>query len=115
MAKSNSQKALIYCRVACSKQNSGEEQGLNLQEKRCREFAELKGYDVISTFLEEGLSGRCFDRPEIQSMLKFMKNQETQKYTALVDDICRLARDIKTYAQLQAAIREVGGTVEVTP
>lgn len=65
------QKAVIYCRVSSDRQvNEGH--GLNSQEKRCRDFANVKGYKVVKVFYDEGVSGGLFDRPAMKSLINYL-------------------------------------------
>lgn len=111
MAKSKKQMALIYCRGSSPKQVK-EGHGLESQETRCREFAKLKGYEVVLAFHEKGITGKLLNRPEMQSMLDFLSKQEPQEYVVLIDDISRLARDIEAHIQLRVAIKDAGGVLE---
>ena len=54
------QKAIIYCRVSSDRQVK-EGNGLDSQEKRCRDFAISKGYLVEKVFHEEGIKGELFE------------------------------------------------------
>ncbi|ODS23053.1 hypothetical protein AB835_10905 [Candidatus Endobugula sertula] len=105
-------KAIIYCRVSDKKQVE-EGSGLDSQETRCREFAKNRGYDVVDTYHEGGVTGKLLDRPQIQAMLRFLKSQKGKKdYVVIIDDISRLARDIETHIQLRAAIQATGAKLE---
>ena len=53
--------AVIYCRVSTTRQMV-EGDGLNSQETRCREFARMKGHEVIEVFRDD-VSGKFSDRP----------------------------------------------------
>ncbi len=104
-------KAVIYCRVSSAKQVT-EGHGLSSQETRCREYARHKQYDVMESFLEEGISGGLLDRPKMQAMLKFLKAHKSESCVVIIDDISRLARGIETHIRLRAAIAGAGGKLE---
>lgn len=104
--------AVIYCRVSSDKQVK-EGHGLSSQETRCREFARHKGYNVVDVFSEEGVSGGLIDRPQMQSMLAFLRRHKKKtEHIVLIDDISRLARDLEAHIKLRTAIGTAGGKLE---
>ncbi len=112
MTKSRAMKAVIYCRVSSQKQvQKGD--GLGSQETRCRDFAKLKGYEVVDVFKDEGVYGSMIDRPAMQNMLKFLaSHKKKQTHIVLIDDISRLARSLDAHIHLRTAINEAGGKLE---
>ncbi len=106
------QKAVIYCRVSSVAQVT-RGHGLDSQESRCRDFAQFKGYEVDSVFRDEGVSGNLIDRPGIKAMLKHLrKGRRSARYVVLIDDISRLARDIRAHWDLRDAITKTGAALE---
>ena len=104
--------AVIYCRVSSAAQVS-KGHGIASQETRCREFARMKGYAVREVFKDEAVSGGISDRPGMLAMLAFIKKQKRQtEHVVIIDDISRLARDIKAHLDLRSAISEAGGSLE---
>ena len=103
--------AVIYCRVSSKKQVTMGD-GLGSQETRCREYAKYKGYGVAEVFGDD-LSGGSAKRPGMEALLKFLKSQKNkERYVILIDDISRLARDIRIHLDLRDAINEVGAVLE---
>ncbi len=105
------QQCLVYCRVSSPKQVR-EGHGLESQESRCREYAKSKGYEVLATFHDEGLSGKLLDRPNMKAMLTFLRSYKQERLVVVIDDISRLARDIGTHISLRSAISNAGGRLE---
>ena len=104
--------AVIYCRVSSVAQLK-KGHGLNSQETRCREFARLKGYEVERVFSDEAVSGGLIDRPGMKAMLKFVSaNRKRANFVCLIDDISRLARDMKAHLELRSAIAAAGAQLE---
>lgn len=86
---------------------------IKAQEKRCREFAKHKNYEIVQTFHDQGLSGNFVDRPDIAKLLSFLKsNYNHSPHVVIIDDISRLARDLQTHADLKKTISDVGGILE---
>ncbi len=102
--------AVIYCRVSSDRQ-AKEGSGLASQEQRCRSFALSRGYGVVATFCDEGVSGALLDRPGVRSLLTFLRSQPAG-VVVVVDDISRIARDMRTHLELRAAIAAAGGELE---
>lgn len=110
MAEQAHKRAVIYCRVSSLKQKTKGD-GLESQVARCREFARMKGYDVIEVFRDD-VSGKLIERPGMKAMLAFMRKNRGHGIVAIIDDISRLARDIKTHIELRSAISGAGGFLE---
>lgn len=107
--RANKQKAIIYCRVSSKKQTKGS--GLHSQEHRCREYARMKGYAVIARF-DDDLTGKLVNRPGMQAMLDFVRQNRADNCVVLIDDISRLARDVEAHWELRRTIIKAGGRLE---
>ncbi len=96
---------IIYCRVS-SKRQVLEGNGLRSQEKRCRIFAESKGYKVIKVFRDEGVSGGIMDRPGMQELISFLDSRSVSEseIVVIVDDIKRWARSVPAHFELKKEI-----------
>ncbi len=103
--------AVTYCRVSSAKQVK-EGHGLSSQETRCREYARHKGYEVIETFFDEGISGSLIERPGMQSMLGFLRKRKGEIIAVIIDDISRLARGLEAHLDLRTSIGAAGGKLE---
>lgn len=105
-------KAVIYCRVSSAAQLA-KGHGNASQETRCREFARMKGYEVVEVFTDEAVSGGITDRPGIRAMLSFLRsNRKSASFVCLLDDVSRLARSIKAHLELRSAITDAGARLE---
>lgn len=109
--KTNTATAVIYARVSSVAQMQ-KGHGLGSQETRCREFARLKGYEVAEVFCDEAVSGGLIDRPGMLAMLKYLKANRRAEHVVLIDDISRLARDMKAHLDLRDAIAAAGARLE---
>ena len=103
--------AIIYARVSSVAQ-AQKGHGIGSQETRCREFARMKGYAVARVFSDEAISGGLIDRPGMQAMLSYLKKHRQTPHIVLIDDISRLARDIKAHLELRSAITAAGARLE---
>lgn len=97
-------KAVIYCRVSSEKQVK-EGSGLDSQEHRCRDYAESLGLEVENVFRDEGISGGLFDRPAMQTLLKYLDSHWETKYIVIFDDLKRFARDVEVHIRLKSEMR----------
>jgi site-specific DNA recombinase len=93
-------KALIYCRVSSRQQLDGG--GLGSQEQRCQEYANTKGYEVITVFKDSYSGGGNFmNRPAMRELLTYI-DEHPQPYVVIFDDLKRFARDLKFHWELRA-------------
>jgi len=86
--------------------------GLQSQQTRCEQFAKVKGYEVVESFHDEGVSGGLIERPGMQSLLSFLNGNKGKNITVIIDDISRLARSLEAHIQLRMAISNAGGILE---
>lgn len=92
--------AIIYTRVSTKNQA---EEGYSLagQEKDCKVFAEMNGYNVSKVFVEKGESAKTQDRTELQNLMKFCVANKKDIDAIIIWKIDRLTRDIKDFYSLQ--------------
>ena len=90
--------AIIYCRVSSDSQVR-DGHGLEAQEIGCRKYAKEKGYTVKKVYVERGVSGGTYNRPELAEMIQFIENEcnKGRYYVLIVDEISRLGRDIEGF------------------
>ena len=108
---SDQTRAVIYARVSSIKQSTRGD-GLGSQETRCREFARLKGLQVVEIFSDD-MTGSLTSRPGMQAMLAYLrKHAKKEQIVVIIDDISRLARGIEAHLKLRTAIDEAGGILK---
>jgi site-specific DNA recombinase len=66
----------------------------------------------VQVFNEEGVSGGLIDRPAIKRMLAFLRQHRSERIVVIIDDISRLARDLKAHIELRTAISDAGGVLQ---
>jgi site-specific DNA recombinase len=103
--------ALIYCRVSSQAQLRND-QGIESQETYCRQYAGWKGYTIHQVFKDSGISGGTADRDGIKGMLAYLRKNRKQRFVVIVDDISRLARDIRVHLDLRDAINDCNAVLE---
>jgi len=107
-----SYEAVLYLRVSDLKQKT-KGSGLQSQETRGREYAKFLGIPVAETFHDGGVSGKILDRPNVQRMLRFLRNAPSGvRYVVIIDEISRLARDYRVHFDLRDAIDAAGALLE---
>ena len=94
-------KAIIYCRVSSDRQRT-EGHGLESQEHRCRDFAQVKQYEVVEVFKDSFSGGGDYhDRPGLNELFGFLEKNPQEKYVVLIDDLSRFARDVNAHFLLK--------------
>jgi site-specific DNA recombinase len=105
-------KAVIYCRVSSTKQKL-EGSGLDSQEHRCRQYADLKGYDVEAVFPDDASGGGDFmNRPGMVALLSYLDAQPSKDYVIIFDDLKRFARDTEFHIKLRREFLTRGAKIE---
>jgi site-specific DNA recombinase len=89
------QQVAIYCRVSTEEQADGF--SLDAQKTVLTAYAESKGYKIFDYYVDEGYSGKDFDRPEVQRLFRDMRSK---KFDAIlvwkVDRFSRSNKDVLT-------------------
>lgn len=110
MSRKNNQKAVLYCRVS-TKRQAKEGNGLSSQAVRNAEYAASRGHDVIETFYDD-VSGKLASRPGFDAMLRFIKKNKKLGIVVVIDDVSRMARDVRNHFDLKESIYAAGATLE---
>jgi site-specific DNA recombinase len=111
MNTTSDKKAVIYVRVSSAAQVA-KGQGAESQAARCTEFARMKGYTILRIFEDKAVSGSLINRPGMQTMLRFLRQNRKDSPRVLIDDISRLARGLEAHLALRTAIAQAGGVLE---
>ena len=69
-------KCVIYVRVSTEEQTKG--YSLNGQERIDKDFAASLGYEVIRVFREEGISAKDLNRPQLQELMRWVRENATE-------------------------------------
>lgn len=103
-------KAIIYCRVS-SKKQTADGAGLTSQERSGRDQAARCGYKVVAVFTDV-ISGMYVERPGLSDMFSFLGEVDGREYTVIMDDISRLARDVRAHSEIRDKILSYGAMIE---
>lgn len=99
-------KAVIYIRV------SSEEQVKNLsletQRRECQRFCERNGWTVVRVFTEEGESAATTNRPQLQAMLSYCRDNTGQVGAVVVYNLSRFARNTSDHLAVRVKLSEYG-------
>ncbi len=102
--------AVIYLRVSTKEQaeTGGEAEGYSIPAQRdaCVRKAESLGATVIDEFVDRGESAKSADRPELQRMLRYVK-EESVRYV-IVHKVDRLARNRFDDVQINLLLQQEG-------
>ncbi|MBC7147467.1 MAG: recombinase family protein [Thioclava marina] len=105
-------RAVIYCRVSSTRQKL-EGSGLDSQEHRCRQYAELQGYEVEAVFPDDASGGGDFmNRPGMVALLSYLDAQPNKNYVIIFDDLKRFARDTEFHIKLRREFQTRGASIE---
>jgi site-specific DNA recombinase len=83
-------KAALYGRV--STEDQVERYGLASQLTELRELAARRGYEVVGTFVDEGISGATLDRPGLEKVRELVRHRAVD--VVLAHDLDRLTREV---------------------
>ncbi len=81
----------IYARYSTDWQDA---RSIDDQVRRCRAFAEARGFAVAGAFKDAAESGAHLDRADLQRLLTEARSPRCRFQTVLVDDLSRLSRDL---------------------
>ena len=102
--------AIIYLRVSTKEQaeRGGEIEGFSIpaQREACKRKAASLNATVVEEFVDRGESAKTADRPELQRMLEFIKENHV-KYV-IVHKVDRLARNRADDVAINLALKQAG-------
>jgi DNA invertase Pin-like site-specific DNA recombinase len=106
----NAARAVVYLRVSTKEQaqKGGEEEGFSIPAQRDagqRRAASL-GAAVVAEFVDAGESAKSAHRPELQRMLRYLREQPVEY--VIMHKVDRLARNRADDIEITLAIRAAG-------
>ena len=104
---------MLYLRVSTAEQAATDydDDGYSLHAQRdaCRRAAERLNADVVDEYVDRGKSARSADRPQLQLMLRRIRDQRDVDYV-IVHKVDRLARSRADDVQIVLSLRQAGAT-----
>jgi len=93
----------LYIRVSTEEQAENPEGSIRNQEERLRAMIQLKNSEgpfgeIQSVFVDRARSGKDTNRPELQRMLRGIREEEIT--LVMVSELSRLSRSIKDFSQI---------------
>lgn len=100
-------RAVLYLRQSTYREESI---SLELQETAAREYADRMGYEVVGVEADPGVSGRTFNRPAVQRVMKAIENRDVD--VVVLWKWSRLSRSRLDWAVAIDKIESMGGRLE---
>ncbi len=104
MLNTQDKRVAIYVRVSSEMQVDN--YSLDAQENACQSFAQLRGWQVVCTFREEGASAKSTERPLFQQMIQ--QAESGQFDIILVHKLDRFSRKLKDMIEIIDHFDDVG-------
>ena len=92
----------LYCRLSQDDGREGESNSISKQKEILSQFARANGFHNTIFFVDDGISGTTFDRPDFQRMQKMIENGEIG--VVIVKDLSRFGRnylDVGEYLEIK--------------
>lgn len=99
----------IYTRCA-SLEVTDKRESIAYQEQLCKEYAFQKGYKVVNSFEDTGVSGNTTDRKGLTKL--FNEISLNPNSIVLVSDVNRIARSYKTFMAIYNLINRYNCQIE---
>ncbi len=81
----------LYLRLSQEDERQGESLSIDNQRTILRKYAEERGWSIYDEYIDDGVSGTTFDRPEVQRLLDDAKTGVIN--TIIVKDLSRFGRN----------------------
>ena len=81
----------LYLRLSQEDERQGESVSIENQRTMLRKYAEEHGFEIYGEYIDDGISGTTFDRPEVQRLLDDAKTGVIN--TIIVKDLSRFGRN----------------------
>jgi site-specific DNA recombinase len=103
MAKINGFKIGTYIRVSTEEQALNLEGSIKNQDERLKSHVRIKNMEsnfgeIVGTYIDRAKSGKDTNRPELQRLLKAIRNKEID--LVLVSELSRISRSMKDFADI---------------
>ena len=92
----------LYCRLSQDDGREGESNSISNQKEILAQYARANGFHNTMFFVDDGISGTTFDRPDFQRMQRMIENGEIG--VVIVKDLSRLGRnylDVGEYLEIK--------------
>ena len=92
----------LYCRLSQDDGREGESNSISNQKEILAQFARANGFHNTMFFVDDGISGTTFDRPDFQRMQRMIENGEID--VVIVKDLSRFGRnylDVGEYLEIK--------------
>ena len=83
--------AALYMRLSKDDEGAGESASITAQRKMLRAFAKKNHFPVYDEYVEDGISGTTFERPDFKRMLQDIEEKKINM--VITKDLSRLGRD----------------------
>jgi site-specific DNA recombinase len=101
-------KAVIYLRTgAALSSQTAAKRSLADQRRSCIAEARRLGADVVAEYVDQGMSARTTERPQLMEMLALIEKSDLVNFV-IVDKIDRLSRNLLDYVTLVSEIKGCG-------
>lgn len=81
----------LYFRLSQEDERQGESASIEHQRTILRKYAEERGFEIHDKYIDDGISGTTFQRPEVQRLLDDAKTGVVN--TIIVKDLSRFGRN----------------------
>ena len=81
----------LYYRLSQEDERQGESVSIDNQRTILRKYAEERGFEIHDEYIDDGISGTTFQRPEVQRLLDDAKTGVIN--TIIVKDLSRFGRN----------------------
>ena len=95
----------LYYRLSQEDERQGESVSIDNQRAILRKYAEEHGFEIHGEYIDDGVSGTTFDRPEVQRLLDDAKTGVIN--TIIVKDLSRFGRnyiEVGQYVDIEAIV-----------
>ena len=97
MNKEGAKRAISYTRVS-TREQSEEGQSLDNQKERIKSYCKAKGYELVGSFTDSGVSAKDLNRDGLQSLIKEIKDDSIE--VVVIYKLDRLTRSVKDLGRL---------------
>ena len=101
--------AVIYCRVSTKEQT--ENLSLPTQQRECEEYCRREGFTILRVFIDGGESAKTTERPELQQLLAYCRQNKGRVQCVVVFNVTRFARQKYDHVTLRVLLQKLGVTL----